>query len=177
MNQTIIVNTYIHKGTKLGDVGHDARHNHALLQILNRLDGSIKLKFLHLATRVQSWLVQLSHDISQGRHTHLLAYILLDIYLLLQSLVLHELLHRHALIFRHRLYQRIAFWMHGTVIKRILGTRNTQETSTLLVSRRTQTRHLLQLGTRGEGTILPAILHDILGKRRPQTTHIGQQML
>ena len=177
MNQTIIVNTYIHKGTKLGDVSHDARHNHALLQILNRLDGSIKLKFLHLATRVQSRLVQLSHDISQGRHTHLLAHIFLDIYLLLQSLVLYELLHRHALIFRHRLYQRIAFRMHGTIIKRILGTRNTQETSTLLVSRRTQTRHLLQLGTGSESTILPAILHDILGKRRTQTTHIGQQML
>ena len=38
MNQTIVVDTYIYKGTKLGNVGNNARHNHAHLQILYLLD-------------------------------------------------------------------------------------------------------------------------------------------
>ena len=67
--------------------------------------------------------------------------------------------------------------MNGTVIQRILSAWNAEEAGTLLEGRRTQTGHLLQLGTGSKGSILAAIFHDILGKRRSQTAHIGQEML
>ena len=67
--------------------------------------------------------------------------------------------------------------MHGTVIQRILGSRNTEEASTLLESRRPQTWHFLQLRTRSEGSILLTVFHNILGKSRTETTHVGQEML
>ncbi len=38
MNQTILVNTNIDKGTKLGDVGNDAWYHHSYLNILKLMD-------------------------------------------------------------------------------------------------------------------------------------------
>ena len=35
MHQSIVMNTYIHKSTELGYVGHYARHLHPLLHIIN----------------------------------------------------------------------------------------------------------------------------------------------
>ena len=177
MNQSIIVNTYINKGTKLGDVGNDARHYHALLQILYGLDARIKLKFFNLSTRIQTRFVKLCHNIHQGRHTHLGSDIFLNIYFLLQILIFHQLLHGDSLIFRHLLNQGITLWVNCTVIQRISSSRNTEEAGTLLESRRPQTWHFLQLRTRSEGSILLTIFHNILGKNRTETTHVGQEML
>ena len=177
MNQAIIVNTYIYKGAKFGDISNDAWHHHTLLQILNGLDARIKLKLLYLSTRIQTRFVKLSHNIRQGRHTHLSCHIFLDINFLLQILIFHQLLHGNTLIFRHLFYQGITLWVNGTVVQRILGSRNTKETCTLLESRRSQTRHLLQLRTGSESSILLTIFYNILGKSRTKTTHVGQEML
>ena len=49
MYQAIIVDAYIHEGTKLGDIGYDAWHHHAHLQVGYLLDAGVKLKLLHLA--------------------------------------------------------------------------------------------------------------------------------
>ena len=137
MHQTVIVDTYIDKGAEIGDVGHDARHHHAHLQVANLLDGSVELKLLYLATRVETRLVKLRHNISQGWHTNLGGDIFLNVYLLLQGLVLHKLLYRHPLILCHLLHEGITLGMDGSTIQWILGIRDAEETSTLLVSRRT----------------------------------------
>ena len=110
------MNTYIYKGAKFGDVGNDAWHHHTLLQILNGLDARIKLKLLYLTTRIQTRFVKLSHNIRQGRHTHLSCHIFLDINFLLQILIFHQLLHGNTLIFRHLLNQGITLWVNSTVI-------------------------------------------------------------
>ena len=137
MNQTVIVDTYINKGTKLSDVGHDARYYHAYLQILNGLDGGIKLKLLHLASWVKSGFVELGHDIGKRRHAYFATHILPYVYLFLQGFVLYQLLYRHTLIFGHSLYKRVTLRVNGAVVQRISCSRNAEETGTLLISRRT----------------------------------------
>ena len=67
--------------------------------------------------------------------------------------------------------------MNGRVVERILGSRYTQESRTLLEGRRSQARHLLKLGPAGEGSIILAIVDDILRENRSESADVHKQML
>ena len=71
----------------------------------------------------------------------------------------------------------IALRVDGTVVQRVLGVRDAQETGTLLIGRRAQTGHFLQLCTRGEGTVLLTIVDNVLGQYGTQSADVGQQVL
>ena len=48
VDETILMDTDIHEGTEVGDVGDDARQDHALYEIIDSRDILIKLKLLNL---------------------------------------------------------------------------------------------------------------------------------
>ena len=62
--------------------------------------------------------------------------------------------------------------MDGTVVERIPGVWDAEETSTLLESRRTEAGHLLQLCATRESAVLLAVFNDILGECRTETAHV-----
>ena len=172
MHQTVLMNADVDEGSEVGDVGDDTRQYHSLFEVVDGGDILVELK-----PRVTTRLLQFLHDISKGRDTDISRHILFDIDGLSFLLIINKVCYSTALILRHLLYDGIALRMDGRVVERVLGTRDTKEACTLLESRRSQTRHLLQLGTRSEGTVLTSVVHDVLGERRTKPADIHQQML
>lgn len=46
MHQTVLMDTDIDKGSEVGDVGDDARQNHAFHQVVDGVDILVELEFL-----------------------------------------------------------------------------------------------------------------------------------
>ena len=67
--------------------------------------------------------------------------------------------------------------MNGRVVEGILCPGYAQESGTLLEGGRSQTRHLLKLGPAGEGSVVLAVVDDILRENRSESADIHQQML
>ena len=66
--------------------------------------------------------------------------------------------------------------MNGRVIEWVLGIGNTEEACALLVGSITQTLHLLELGTCGEGTMLTSLINDVAGKGWTESADVGEQV-
>ena len=56
VNKTVLMNTYIDKCAKVGDVGNDTREFHSFVQVVNTMYRSIKLELFQLFTWVTPWL-------------------------------------------------------------------------------------------------------------------------
>ena len=66
--------------------------------------------------------------------------------------------------------------MHGTGVERVFRSGNAQEARTLLIGSRAKAWHLLQLCARGEGTVLLAVVDDVLSQSRTESTDVGEQV-
>ena len=63
VNKSVVMDTNIYKGTKIGDIGNDAREYHTFDEVFNRTDILIKLKGFKLLAGVTTWLFQLGYDV------------------------------------------------------------------------------------------------------------------
>ena len=79
VDKTVLMNTYIHKRTKLGDVGDNAWQYHSHREIVYALYSCGKLKFFYLIARVTTGLLQLLHDVGEGGHSHCVGDITLEV--------------------------------------------------------------------------------------------------
>ena len=61
------MDTNINKGTKVGDVAHDARANQALFQIFDFKNVIAELENLERITRIAAWFFQLFHDVVKSK--------------------------------------------------------------------------------------------------------------
>ena len=113
MDETILMDTDIHEDTEVGDVGHDARQDHALYEIIDGRDILIELKLLNLFARIATWFLQFLHDIRQGGDAYVSCDITFDINGLALLLILNKVSYRTTLILRHLFYNGIALWMNG----------------------------------------------------------------
>ena len=73
------MDTDIDKGAEIGDVGHDARQFHTLVQVFYALHAAVKLEGLYLFTWVTTGLLQLLHDVREGGESHFCCHIVLDV--------------------------------------------------------------------------------------------------
>ena len=177
MNQTILVNTNIDKGTKLGDVGNDAWYHHSYLNILKLMDVVREWELFNLASWVESWLIQFFHDISKRWQAYSVWYIVLYVDSLKPFFVSDKLLNGASAVSSHTLHYVVALWVYGAIVQRILGVRNAQETCTLCVGISSKTRYLLELRTRCEVAILATIFDDVLCQGRTKTADVSKQLL
>ena len=121
VDEPILMDANVDEGAKLGDVGHYSRKYHPFLQVVYRLDRSIKLKVLQCHTWVSSGLLELCQNVVQRGQSHRVAHIALRLYLLLYLLVLNQFGNAAFEVFRHLLHDVIALGMHRAVVERILG--------------------------------------------------------
>ena len=91
MYQSVLMNTDVHEGTKLGDVGDYAGKDHPHREVADALYACGKLKLLNLGTRVAAWFFQLAHNVGEGGHTHSVGDISLKLNALAQSSIGNEL--------------------------------------------------------------------------------------
>ena len=67
--------------------------------------------------------------------------------------------------------------MHGTVVERILGTRDAEKSGTLLEGRGSEARHLHKLCSRCERSVGTTVFHNILCESRTESADVGEEML
>ena len=79
MDKSVLMNTNIHEGTKLGDVGDYARQHHANREVIYALYAGGKLKLLYLLARVATRFLQFLHDVCEGGHSHCISDIALEV--------------------------------------------------------------------------------------------------
>ena len=135
MYKAILVHTDVDEATELRDVRHDARQNHAHLQVFQLVHIVVELESLRLSTRVAARLLQLVHDVGERWHAHLRSDIALQVDTFLALLVLDQLADGTAGVLSHLFHQGIALGVHGSVVQRVLGIGYAQESRTLLVGR------------------------------------------
>ena len=68
MHQAVLMYADVNEGAEGGDIGHNAGQHHALADILEAGDVLVELEHLKACTRVKARLLQLFHDVLQGRH-------------------------------------------------------------------------------------------------------------
>ena len=71
VDEPLGVDTYIDKGTKIGDVGDNTREHHPNLNIFQLLYLVGESKLLKFFAWVASWLVELLADVLKRRQAHL----------------------------------------------------------------------------------------------------------
>ena len=145
MDETILMDADIDKGPEVGDVGDDARQDHAFYEVVDGGDMLVELEFLQLFARVAARLLQFLHDIREGRDAHLGSHILLDVDGLALLLVADQFADGAAMILGHLFDDGIALRVNGRVVEGILGPWDAEETCALLEGRRSEARYLLQL--------------------------------
>ena len=150
---------------------------HTFMQVVDGLYAAVELEGFYLFARVTSRLLQLLNDICEGGESHFIRHISLNVNLLTRTFIFNEVADATPLVFSHLFHHVIAFRVYGTVVERVLGIGYAQETSTLLIGRRSQTGHFFQLCTRGKGTVLLTIVNDVLRQYGSQSADIGQQVL
>ena len=79
MHQAVFLDAHIHETAEVGDVRHDAGQHHAYLQVVDGLHVLVELEFLDGLSRVTSGFLQFLHDVGQGRETHLVGHVFLDV--------------------------------------------------------------------------------------------------
>src|SRR3712207_114882 len=121
MNQAILMDAYVDKGTEISDVRDDTGQLHALDKVVNRMYMLIEIKFFQLLTRVTTGLLKLFHDVGESGKSHFRRYILAYVDSLLLVFILNKLLYGAALVLGHLLHNVITLRMDGRVVERILG--------------------------------------------------------
>ena len=147
VDEAVLMDTDIDKSTEVGNVGDDARQDHAFYQVIDGCDILVELKLLYLFTRVATGFLQFLHDVGKGGDTYLVSDIAADVDRLTFLFVCNQIGNRTTEVLRHLLHDCIALWVDGSVIEWILCPRNTQETGTLLEGGRSEARHFLELGS------------------------------
>ena len=177
MDKTILMDADVDEGAEVGDVGNDARQLHSRHEVFGRMHPRVELKGLSFAPRVSSRLLQLLHDVGEGRESYCLRHIALKVYLLPLLRLFDKVGNGAAAVISHLLHDGIALGVYGTGVEGVLGSWDTQEAGTLLEGGRAEARHFFQLGAGGEGTVLLAVVHDVLRQDRSQARDVGQQIL
>ena len=147
MYKTILMDPDVDKGTKVSNVGDDARQFHAFNEVVDGIDARIELKLFNLLARVATRFLQFLEDIGEGRDAYLVSHVALDVDGLALLLIIDQVDNGTILILGHLLYNVVALRMDSRVVERILGTGDAEETCTLLEGSWSETRHHLELGT------------------------------
>ena len=121
MNQSILMDTDIHKGTKVGDVSDDARQDHTFHKIVDGGDILVELELLQLLPRVTPWLLQFLHDIGEGGDTYLGCDISFDVDGLALLFVFDQVCDTTALVLGHLFDDSVTLGMDGRVVEWVLG--------------------------------------------------------
>ena len=79
--QAVFLDAHIHETAEVGDVRHDAGEHHTFLQVIDGLHVLVELEYMDGLSGVASGLLQLGHNVGQGRESHLVGHVLLDVYL------------------------------------------------------------------------------------------------
>ena len=133
MYQTILMDTDIDKGSEVGDVGDDARQNHAFHQVVDGVDILVELEFLSLLTGIAPRFFQFLEDIGEGGDAHFGSDVLADVDGLALLLIINKVGDSATMILSHLFDDGIALRMNRRIVEGILGAMDAQETSTLLV--------------------------------------------
>ena len=120
-------------------------------------------------------LLELVHDVAQGRLAHALAHVPGHLYLVGQLLVAHQLGDSDPHVRGDALHQLVALRVHRGRVQRVLGPLDTEEPGGLLERLGSQALHLQKLLARAEPALLGAILHHALGGLRPDAGHPREQ--
>ena len=116
MYQSVLVDTDVDEGSKVGDVRHDAWQDHPRHQVVDLLDIRVELKLLQLLARIATGFLQFLHDVGERRQANLLRHILIDIDACTLVLIGDEVADGATAVLRHLLHDGIALRMHGTVV-------------------------------------------------------------
>src|SRR3712207_1377764 len=91
MDQAILMDAYVDKGTEISDVRDDTGQLHALDKVVNRMYMLIESKFFQLLTWVTTGLLKLFHDVGEGGKSYLRRYILAYVDSLLLVFILNKI--------------------------------------------------------------------------------------
>ena len=166
VDEAVLMDANIDEGSEVGDVGDDAWQNHAFAQVVDGLYAGVELELLNLFAGVAPRLLQLMHDIGEGRESYFVGDVSADVYLIARFLMVDEVADSAMLVFCHLFDDMIALRMNSRIVEWILGTRDAQETGTLLKGCWTEAGYLLQLCARGEGSVLFSVIDYVLRKYR-----------
>ena len=176
VDQSVLMDADVDERAEVGDVGHDARQLHALLQVVDGLNALCKLKLLNLLARVASGLLELLQNVGERGQSHFAGDVALQVDGLATVLVVDKVGDCAPLVGSHLLDYLVALGVDGRVVERVLGSGNAQESGTLLEGCRPQSRHLLELGAAGEGSVLATVVDDVASQRGTQSADVLQQV-
>ena len=127
VDETVLMDANVDEGSEVGDVGDDARQQHAFLQVVDGLDVSVELECFNLFAGVAAWLLQFAHDIGEGRESYFVGDVSADVYLLARLLIVDEVADGAMLVFRHLFDDMIALRMVGSWHRGCAGSRHIAE--------------------------------------------------
>ena len=79
VDKTVLVDTDIDEGAKVGDIGDDAWKDHAFHEVVDGVDILVELEFFKLFTRIAPRFFQFLEDIGEGGDAHFIGDILTDV--------------------------------------------------------------------------------------------------
>ena len=103
MHEAVLVDTDVHESTEVGDVRDDAGQNHAGSKVLDVVDAAVEAELFKLLSWVTAGFLQLLHDVLEGRQTHGVGGVSVDVYARAHFLVADEVGHGALLVVCHLL--------------------------------------------------------------------------
>ncbi len=175
MHQTVLVDTDVHERAEGGHVGDHALQDHPGGQVGDLLDALLEGGRPERGTRVSARLLQLLEDVGDGRQTEGVVHEVGRPQRAQHARVADEGRHLLARGLHHAAHHRVGLGVDAGGVQRIGAAADAQEARALLVRLRAEPRHLLQLGTGREGTVLVAVRDDVLRESGRDARHPREQ--
>ncbi len=83
MDESVLMNTDVHKGTKIGDVGDNTRQFHAFFKVVDAMHVLVEFKCFCLSARVASWFFYFLQNVGQGGQACVFGDVIMRFYSLL----------------------------------------------------------------------------------------------
>ena len=121
VDKSVLMDTYVDKGTEIGYVSYDAWQYHSFYKIVNGRHVLVELECFQLFAWVSTWFLQLREDISQSRHANIGGYVFCKLDAIALILIFYKVGNGASLVFCHLLNNRIALWVNSRVVEWVLG--------------------------------------------------------
>jgi hypothetical protein len=116
VDKSVLMDTYVDKGTEIGYVSYDAWQYHSFYKIVNGRHVLVEFKSLELFAWVSARFLQLRQNICQSRHANVWGDVFVQLDGVTLVFIINKVGNRTTLILGHLLYNSITLWVYGRII-------------------------------------------------------------
>ena len=173
MDQAVVLHPDVDEGPEARDVRHQARAQHARLQLLERPDVVPERERYEAWTDVPAGLLQGDHHVGTRERAEL--GVELVGFAHERRPGPHQIAEGLSVARRQRLERGVAFRVNGAVVERVRAAPDAQKARRLLVALRRDLRDVEEREARGEASVRPAVLDDRSRERRIEPGYPREQ--